>query len=65
MMSACVVWAKEQLDGFNEALERALGGVSRRGELWQECLRKAREMAGVMDEVGVDFRGLVGKGLDG
>lgn len=64
MMSACVVWAKDHLDGFNVALERALSGAERRGKVWQEGLARAREMSKGMDEVGLDFGGMVGRGLD-
>lgn len=65
MMSACVVWAKGHLDGFNMVLERGLSSVPVGGDVWQECLGRAREMAGMLDEVGLDFRGLVGVGLEG
>ena len=64
MMSACVSWAKGQLDGFNAVLERVLSGVERGGVVYREGLGRARELAGVMDEVGLDFGGLVGEGLD-
>ena len=64
MMSACVAWAKGQLDAFNEVLARALSGVEKGGEVWKAGLARARELAGIMNEVGLDFAGLVGVGLE-
>ena len=59
-----MTWAKGQLDEFNEALGRALSGVERGGEVWREGLARAREQAKLVDEVGLDFGGLVGVGLE-
>jgi hypothetical protein len=59
MMSACVVWAKEMADGFNEGLSRALSGVERGSQVWEEGLARGRQMAGLVEEVGLDFRGFV------
>ena len=64
MMSACVVWAKERVEAFNDGLSRALSGVEKGGEAWRQGLHRARELAGLMEEVGLDFRTLVGMGLD-
>ena len=61
-MSACVKWAKERLDEFNAALGRQLGSVRVGSETWTDCLDRAREHAGMMGEVGLDFVGLVGVG---
>lgn len=63
MMSACVKWAKEQLDAFNEVLGRQLGSVREGSETWRDCVGRAREHAGMMAEVGLDFRDLVGLGM--
>lgn len=63
--SAVVKWAKERVDEFNEVLERQLSSVEKGSELWNECLQTAREQAGVLREVGVDFTSLVGRGLEG
>lgn len=63
MTSACVVWAKAELDKFNKALGRALSGVEEGGEVWKKGLERARELAGGLKEVGVDFEGMVGEGL--
>ena len=60
-----MVWAKTELDKFNEALGRALSGVPRDGEVWQEGLSRAKELAGGLAEVGVDFEGMIGAELDG
>ncbi|KAL8869623.1 MAG: hypothetical protein Q9174_004133 [Haloplaca sp. 1 TL-2023] len=59
MMSACVKWAKEQLDGFNVILGRQLSSVQRGSETWNECIEQAKEHAMLVDQVGLDFKGLV------
>jgi len=59
MMSACVKWAKEQLERFNVILARQLSSVQRDSPTWNECLRRAKEHAAMMDEVGMDFKELV------
>ncbi|MCJ1291888.1 exocyst complex component exo84 [Xylographa carneopallida] len=64
-MSAVVVWAKAHLDVFNEQLGRGLSCVERGGGVWTASLARAREMAAGMGEVGVDFGGLVGRGVEG
>ena len=64
-MSGVVVWAKGHLDVFNESLGRGLSCVERGGGVWTASLARAREMAAGMGEVGVDFGGLVGRGLEG
>lgn len=63
MMSACVKWAKEQLDRFNVILARQLSSVQRDSPTWNECMSRAREHAAMMDEVGIDFKELVGINL--
>jgi len=62
--SAVVKWAKERVDEFNEALKRQLSSVEKGTELWTECLKTVKDKAGVLSEVGVDFSGLVAKGLE-
>ncbi|MCJ1397745.1 exocyst complex component exo84 [Xylographa trunciseda] len=64
-MSSVVVWAKGHLDAFNEGLGRGLSCVERGGGVWTASLERAREMAAGMGEVGVDFVGLVGRGVEG
>ena len=63
MMSACVKWAKEQLDKFNVILARQLSSVQRDSPTWKDCMERAREHARMMDEVGLDFKNLVGAGI--
>lgn len=60
MMSACVKWAKEHLDAFNRVLASQLSNVQRDSPTWTECMERAREHAKMMDEVGLDFKDLVG-----
>ena len=64
MMSACITWAKTQLDAYNEQLARTLSGVEQGSEVHRLGLGRARELAMIMDEAGLDFRGLVGLDLD-
>lgn len=60
MMSACVKWAKEHLDAFNRVLASQLSNVQRDSSTWSDCMERAREHAKMMDEVGLDFKDLVG-----
>ena len=60
MMSACVKWAKEHLDGFNVLLSRQLSSVDGGSPIWQACIDRAKEHATMMNEVGLDFKELVG-----
>lgn len=62
-MSACVKWAKEHIDQFNILMKRQLSSVDDGGNVWNECLRLAHEHAGMLREVGLDFKELVGSGL--
>ncbi|KAL8781864.1 MAG: hypothetical protein Q9213_005805 [Squamulea squamosa] len=59
MMSACVKWAKEHLDGFNVILSRQLSSVQRGSPTWNECMDQAKEHAMMVNEVGLDFKELV------
>ncbi|PGH17422.1 hypothetical protein AJ80_04792 [Polytolypa hystricis UAMH7299] len=61
--SACVKWAKHHLDNFNDILVRQLSSVEPDNSVWQKCMDIALEHADMLSEVGVDFRGMVGKGL--
>lgn len=61
-MSACVKWAKEQVDTFNILLERQLSSTERGGQVWTDCIEQAKEHARMLSDVGLDFKSLVGKG---
>jgi hypothetical protein len=61
MMSACVKWAKEEVDAFNAILARQLSGEKEGGEAWASCMNTAKEHAGLLSEVGLDFRNMVGQ----
>ena len=65
MMSACVKWVKGHLETFNALLVRQLSSVERGGNVWRECMAVVwtheREMLG---EVGLDFREVIGSGLE-
>lgn len=63
MMSACVGWAKAEVEAFNVILARQLRGTESGSEVWQRCMDQAHEHAGTLSEVGLDFRSLVGRGL--
>lgn len=61
VMSACVKWAKEQVDAFNIILLRQLSGTDKDGLEWTKCMNQAKEHAKMLSEVGLDFRGLIGR----
>ncbi|RDA82967.1 hypothetical protein CP532_0870 [Ophiocordyceps camponoti-leonardi (nom. inval.)] len=65
MMSACVRWAKEEVDAFNAILARQLSSTEKGGAVWTQCLERAREHGKKLSQVGLDFEGLVGRGVDG
>lgn len=60
-MSACVKWAKEQVDAFNVILARQLSSTERGGPIWTECMTQAKDHAKMLSEVGLDFGSLVGR----
>ncbi|CAD6448604.1 a8030bea-323d-4ce1-a628-025d9f9ed90a [Sclerotinia trifoliorum] len=60
LMSACVKWAKEQVDAFNVILARQLSSTEKNGQVWTECMDQAREHAKMLSEVGLDFSSLIG-----
>lgn len=64
MMSACVGWAKGEVEAFNVILARQLRGTEAGSEVWQQCMDQAHEHARLLSEVGLDFRNLVGRGLE-
>lgn len=59
-MSACVKWAKEQVDTFNAILARQLSGTQKDGELWKQCLREVHEHGAMLSTVGLDFKDMIG-----
>ncbi|KAJ0115332.1 uncharacterized protein J7T55_012609 [Diaporthe amygdali] len=61
MMSACVKWAKEEVEAFNVILARQLSSTEHGSEAWTKCMERAREHAQMLSEVGLDFRNLVGQ----
>lgn len=61
MMSACVKWAKEEVEEFNAILARQLSSVERGSDAWQECMDRARIHAQMLVEVHLDFRDLIGR----
>ncbi|GAB0131540.1 exocyst complex component exo84 [Epichloe bromicola] len=61
MMSACVKWAKEEVEAFNMILSRQLSSTERGGPVWTQCMERAKEHATKLSEVGLDFMNLVGK----
>ncbi|KAJ9161869.1 Exocyst complex component EXO84 [Coniochaeta hoffmannii] len=61
MMSACVKWAKEEVDAFNAILARQLSSTEEGGEVWTLCMDRAKEHSKMLSEVGLDFRNLVGQ----
>ncbi|KAK2008476.1 hypothetical protein LZ32DRAFT_662045 [Colletotrichum eremochloae] len=64
MMSACVKWAKEEVETFNGILARQLSSTERGGKIWTDCMERAQEHAKMLNEVQLDFRTLVGRNLD-
>ncbi|PKS08794.1 hypothetical protein jhhlp_003403 [Lomentospora prolificans] len=63
MMSACVKWAKTEVEAFNVILARQLSGTDRDSVVWKNCMERVHEHARLLSEVGLDFRNLVGKDL--
>lgn len=61
MMSACVKWAKEQVEAFNVILARQLSSTERETEAWTQCMERAKEHSQMLSDVGLDFRTLVGQ----
>jgi hypothetical protein len=63
MMSACVKWAKDEVDAFNTILSRQLSSTERGGEVWIQCIERAKTHAQMLEEVQLDFKDLVGKAV--
>lgn len=60
-MSACVKWAKEQVDAFNLILARQLSSTEKGGDVWNACMEQAKQHAQMLSEVGLDFKSLIGR----
>ena len=60
MMSACVRWAKDQVESFNRTLTRQLSALDPKSAVWQDCMDRVTEHVALLTEVGLDFRTLVG-----
>ena len=64
MSSAAVKWAKEHLEQLNAILVRQMkGSIEKGSETWETCLDILGEHEKLLVEVGLDFRGVVGRGL--
>lgn len=61
MTSACVKWAKEQVDAFNDILLRQLSNTNPGEKTWIETMNQARDHVKMLSEVGLDFDHLIGK----
>ncbi|KAK2606106.1 exocyst complex component exo84 [Conoideocrella luteorostrata] len=61
MMSACVKWAKEEVEAFNRILSRQLSSTERGGPVWTQCMDRAKEHGTKLSDVGLDFMSLIGK----
>ena len=64
-MSACVKWAKEEVEQFNVILARQLSSTEQGGPVWTQCMERAKEHAQMLSEVGLDFTNLVGRDMVG
>ncbi len=63
MMSACVKWAKEEVEAFNTILARQLSSTDEEGPVWIQCMDRAKAHSKMLSEVGSDFRNLVGSNV--
>ncbi len=61
MMSACVNWAKEQVDAFNVILLRQLSNTDHGEKRWIESMNQAKDHAKMLSDVGLDFDNMIGK----
>ncbi|KAG8527529.1 uncharacterized protein KY384_007681 [Bacidia gigantensis] len=59
MSSACVKWCHERLQEFNDSLGRQLSSVTTGSPTYADSVARAKEHAGMMGEVGLDFKSLV------
>jgi exocyst complex component 8 len=63
--SACIKWANGHLEVFNGLLQRQLGEIEQNGKLWRECMDAVwGHERGMLGENGLDFREVIGRGLE-
>jgi hypothetical protein len=62
--SVGVRWAKGRVDEFLGLVSRQLSCVEKGGSVWRNCVQIVEGQAECLREVGVDFSGLVGRGLE-
>ena len=63
--SAAVSWAKRHVDELNSLLARQIKALPKSSADRKECMETARAHAGLLNEVGIDFRNLIGRGVEG
>jgi hypothetical protein len=51
------------VDTFNAILARQLSGEKEDSEAWTRCMDTAKDHAGMLSEVGLDFRNMVGQNV--
>ena len=64
MMSTCVKWAKLQVEAFNTILARQLSSTEPGGQVWTQCMERAKEHGKKLADVGLDFQNLVGRDIE-
>lgn len=64
MMSACVKWAKEQVDTFNVILTRQLSSTEPGSAVYTECVVQVKDHGKMLNSVGLDFKNLIGNPVE-
>ena len=64
MGSVVIRWAKEQVESFNEHLQRHMSDTDRTSQLWRECMNTTSRHASMLNEVGLNFNNLIGNLLE-
>ena len=62
--SACVRWAKRHVDEFNALLARQVNRLPKENEERNACMDTVKAHAEMLGEVSIDFRNLVGQGVE-
>ena len=60
MGSVVIRWAKEQVESFNEHLQRQMSDTDRNSQLWRECMETTAKHASLLSEVGLNFNNMIG-----